>query len=114
MWSDSTPQLAVRNVERSQAWYRDVLGFDVDFTWGENDYGAVCEGDVRLYLCSFEDPAPSVVCITVDDPDGACARYREAGAKIVSDIEDKPWGVREFTLEDPDGNRFRIGRGIAD
>jgi hypothetical protein len=30
---------------------------------------------------------------------------------LVSVLELKPWGVREFSIKDPDGNVFRIGRG---
>jgi uncharacterized glyoxalase superfamily protein PhnB len=29
-------------------------------------------------------------------------------------IEDQPWGMREFVLTDPSGNRVRIGRGVSD
>jgi hypothetical protein len=30
-------------------------------------------------------------------------------AGVVSELELKPWGVREFSLQDPDGNILRIG-----
>ena len=32
-------------------------------------------------------------------------RWREAGAKIIAEPEDKPWNLREFTVADLDGNR---------
>jgi hypothetical protein len=28
-------------------------------------------------------------------------------------LEDKPWGLREFALVDPDGNLIRVGQIIA-
>jgi hypothetical protein len=28
-------------------------------------------------------------------------------------LEDKPWGLREFALVDPDGNLVRIGQVMA-
>jgi hypothetical protein len=31
-----------------------------------------------------------------------------AKAKIVSQPESKPWGLHEFTVEDLDGNLFRV------
>jgi uncharacterized glyoxalase superfamily protein PhnB len=37
------------------------------------------------------------------------AYYRERGAKIVEGIASHPWGMREFTIEDNNGHRFRIG-----
>jgi hypothetical protein len=40
------------------------------------------------------------------DRDGLCEAYRRAGAKIVSEPEDKPWGLRDFRILDPDGHLF--------
>jgi catechol 2,3-dioxygenase-like lactoylglutathione lyase family enzyme len=34
----------------------------------------------------------------------------EAFALISGRVEDKPWGVREFSLRDPDNNQLRFGR----
>ena len=31
---------------------------------------------------------------------------RSSGARIVEPLEKKPWGLRQFTVEDIDGNRF--------
>jgi hypothetical protein len=45
-------------------------------------------------------------------PDADAWHERLAGAALpVTPIEDKPWGMREFTLTDPSGNHIRIGRG---
>lgn len=35
-------------------------------------------------------------------------RWREAGAKILAEPEDKPWHLREFRVADPDGNQLRV------
>ena len=112
MWKALAPELPVADVRVSQAWYRDVLGFDVAFTW-EQSYGGVCSGPVRIHLCRADEPGSGqVYCLEVGDPDALHARCREAGARIVSPPEDKPWGMREFTVEDPDGHRLRIGRTL--
>jgi hypothetical protein len=34
----------------------------------------------------------------------------ERGAKILSTIADKPWGIREFSVETPDGHRIVFGQ----
>lgn len=44
----------------------------------------------------------------VADPDGTADRWRQAGISV-GDVEDKPWGMREFTIEDPSGNQIRVG-----
>jgi uncharacterized glyoxalase superfamily protein PhnB len=35
-------------------------------------------------------------------------RWRDAGAKIVEAVEDKPWNLREFRTSDLDGNQLRV------
>ena len=36
------------------------------------------------------------------------AEWNAAGAKIVSEPDDKPWMLREFTAADLDGNLIRV------
>jgi uncharacterized glyoxalase superfamily protein PhnB len=38
--------------------------------------------------------------------DEAYADLSAKGARIVEPLEKKPWGLRQFTVEDIDGNRF--------
>jgi uncharacterized glyoxalase superfamily protein PhnB len=47
------------------------------------------------------------------DADAWHARMAAAGLPVTG-IEDRPWGMREFVLTDPSGNRVRIGRGVSD
>ncbi len=35
-------------------------------------------------------------------------RWREAGAKILAEPEDKRWQLREFRVADPDRNQLRV------
>jgi uncharacterized glyoxalase superfamily protein PhnB len=43
------------------------------------------------------------------DPDPQYARSRAAGAKIVRELEDMPYGSREFSVRDPEGNLWSFG-----
>jgi uncharacterized glyoxalase superfamily protein PhnB len=47
--------------------------------------------------------------VVVDDPDAHCARARAAGAEIVAEPEDKPYGSREYTARDPEGRLWSFG-----
>ena len=108
-WHFITPQLPVRDVRETQAYYRDVLGCKIAWIY-EEEYGAVYNGRTEIYFAletgSFE---PSWNFVRVEDADAALAILRERGAKIVEEIESHPWGMREFTIEDLNGHRFRIG-----
>ncbi len=50
--------------------------------------------------------------LIVDDPDGWHPRLFASGLPVTA-IGDMPWGMREFTLTDPFGNKVRIGRGTG-
>lgn len=107
----AVPQLPVADVRETQRFYRDVLGFKIDWTWGENDYGAVSRDRVELYLTAGEPPFQPITCvINVTAVDPLCAEWRANGAKILSEPDDKPWGLREFTVEDNNGHRFRVSQ----
>jgi uncharacterized glyoxalase superfamily protein PhnB len=47
--------------------------------------------------------------VYVDDVDAAVARLAAAGAPIVGQPEDQPWGERVARMRDPDGNLVYLG-----
>ena len=46
--------------------------------------------------------------IKVDDADELYGMHKLRGASFVSEIEDKPWGAREYVVEDPNGYHLRF------
>jgi catechol 2,3-dioxygenase-like lactoylglutathione lyase family enzyme/ribosomal protein S14 len=50
--------------------------------------------------------------LVVPDADEWHHRLRDAGLDVTA-IADEPWGMREFALTDPSGNRIRIGHGLG-
>ena len=69
-------------------------------------------GIVMLGSSGLEMPATrggGGVYIVVDDPDGHCARARAAGAEITRDLHDEPYGSREYSAKDPEGNNWHFG-----
>ena len=45
----------------------------------------------------------------VSDPDEHYRRARDAGAQIVREIEDTPYGSREYSARDLEGNLWSFG-----
>jgi GNAT superfamily N-acetyltransferase/uncharacterized glyoxalase superfamily protein PhnB len=105
-------QLPVHDVKKTQEYYRDVLGFHIDWTWGENDYGSVSRDETTLYLSNVGDCEIPRACLIVNvrEVDNLCAEWKARGAKILEEPDDKPWGLREFTLQDINGHCFRISK----
>ena len=108
-WRYLTPQLPVRDVRETQRFYRDVFGCRIAWIY-EEEYGAVYHGRVEIYFSQTdEDFAPVWNFVRVENADAVLEVLRARGAEIVEEIDSKPWGMREFTVVDNNGHRFRIG-----
>jgi catechol 2,3-dioxygenase-like lactoylglutathione lyase family enzyme len=98
--------LRVRDMARSKVFYRQ-LGFDV-----VEDRGTVVtlgwQGR-RLVLIEDRDLSPprahprASVRVLVPDVDRHWLRSRAMGARVVEPIENRDYGLRDFTILDPDG-----------
>ncbi|MEV1143485.1 VOC family protein [Micromonospora sp. NPDC049799] len=49
-----------------------------------------------------------VASVQVDDVDAAYRAARAAGAEIVHELPQGPWGVRRFFVRDPDGHVINV------
>lgn len=113
MVKGSTAILASADIEQSVRFYKEVLGFDNSWTYGDPPtFGSASWGAVSVMFCHQSDLATKVAghqhWFNADDVDELYALHLERGAKIVSEIEDKPWGMREYTVIDPSGYHLRF------
>ena len=107
--------LAVPNLERSSAFYRDVLGFEVhDMAPG---WLLFVSGECRIMAGECPDAIPPrdlgdhsyFGYLVVDQVDEYHERVVAAGAEVVKTLRDEPWGMREFGVRTGDGHRLMIG-----
>jgi predicted enzyme related to lactoylglutathione lyase/GNAT superfamily N-acetyltransferase len=104
---------AVSDVRQTVRFYREVLGFESEWLWEDPPtFGGVRWGKAQIMFCLQPDLAEKVVghqhFLRVDDADALHAKHLAAGAAIVSPIENKPWGGREYTVRDPNGYHLRF------
>jgi uncharacterized glyoxalase superfamily protein PhnB len=113
-----TPNLLVANVERSLAFYTDVLGFTRGMSVPDESplvFASVTSGAVEIFLNDAatgikEYPmfagrplgATGTLYVEVDGVDALHDRLKHA-VKIVMPLVTQFYGVREFAFEDPDG-----------
>jgi predicted enzyme related to lactoylglutathione lyase len=101
------PELPVMDVERAQQHYRDALGFEIGWLDSSKEIGAVSQGDVAIFFRKRSPPfEPAVHWVFAEDIDATYEELKSLGANIVEPLETKPWGLRQLTVEDLDGNRF--------
>lgn len=104
------PILSVVRLDAAIRYYRDKLGFKFDWTDGEPpDFGAVSRGDLQIFMCQQCQGQPGGwIWVTTKDVDALYAELSRRGAIIRAKPDNKPWGVREMQVTDPDGNVLRI------
>ena len=101
------PELPVEDVERAQQYYRDVLGFEIGWLYPGKGIGAVSRKDAVIFFRKTTPPfAPAVHWVFAEDIDATYGELKSSGANIVEPLEKKAWGLRQFTVDDLDGNRF--------
>jgi predicted enzyme related to lactoylglutathione lyase len=101
------PELPVVDVERAQQYYRDVLGFEIGWLYPGREIGAVSRPPVAIFFRKRNLPfEPAIHWIFADDIDATYRELQSSGANIIEPLETKPWGLRQFTIRDLDGNIF--------
>jgi uncharacterized glyoxalase superfamily protein PhnB len=108
--------LHVRDMLTALAYYRDKLGFAITFTWEDPPrYVCLCLDDAAIHLNAYVPPAgPSHVSIFCKGIDALYAELIARGVDIAEPIDDRPYGMRDFAVTDPDRHRLVFGQGISE
>ncbi len=111
--SAPVPALPVPDVKAAQAYYRDHFGCTIEWYHEEGRIGGVSHGEAAIFFReSTDNICPVVFWMYSEDVDEAYAEMTARDANIVAPIEDTPWGLRQFTVQDPYGNLFHIHHDI--
>jgi catechol 2,3-dioxygenase-like lactoylglutathione lyase family enzyme len=107
--------ISVRDIDRSVAFYRDVLGIPLLFRVPGQPMAFFASGDVRLYLGVPEDPAFASRCtlyFRVDDVEAEHARLAAAGVTTVGEphLVHRDGGTELWMafLRDPDDHNLGL------
>lgn len=108
-----SPILAVPDILAAVDYYTRILGFERDWLWKDPPvHGAVHSGNIQIQFtlrATGAEHAPGLqFFLFVDEVEKLHALHVTGGAKIVSPIENKPWGLREYTVRDPWGYELRF------
>ncbi|MFQ6546477.1 VOC family protein [Aestuariibius sp. 2305UL40-4] len=103
----ATPELPVRSVEEAQRYYRDRMGFRIGWHQEDGRIGAVSRGDCAIFFRETDTEIhPGTFWVFAEAIDDLYRALNDLGAEIVDPIEDKPWGLRQFTVRDLHGHLF--------
>src|SRR5437867_3085891 len=117
-----SPSLTVNDLQRSIAWYRDVLGFTVHERWedGGKLMGVQLLAGSASIVLNQDDFAKGrdrqkgqglrLWLSTVQDIDALASQIKAHGGVLDREPRDLPWGARVFSISDPDGFKFNVSR----
>lgn len=122
--TSSAAILLVRDLVAAANYYRDCLGFNYERFWGEPpDFVILSRDPCRLML--HLAPGHHVIVphwrvsrgmwnvyFWMDDADALYEEFNRRGAKIDYEIHNKPYGIREFGIQDLDGYDIGFGSPI--
>jgi catechol 2,3-dioxygenase-like lactoylglutathione lyase family enzyme len=116
--SRSEAILAVADVAATVRFYRDKLGFTREWLWDDPPtFGGVSWGKVGVMFCLQPALAARVEghqhAFFVSGIDRLHQRHRDNGVQVISPLEAKPWGLREYTVRDPNGYHLRFGEAVT-
>jgi catechol 2,3-dioxygenase-like lactoylglutathione lyase family enzyme len=111
------PVFSVRDLEAAIAFYTNSLGFALAWTWGTppTRAGVTLDGiEIQLDCAGLgAPPGPSVVYCHMLDVEAYYARCKNQGVVFALDIGPRPWGMVDFRVVDPDGNRIGFGSELC-
>ena len=116
----ASPSFTVNDLQKSLAFYRDVLGFTEKERF-ERD-GALhgvelVAGSVSVFLAQddwqkghdrVKGQGFRIYCDTAQDIDALARHIEERGGALAEAPKDQPWGGRDFAVVDPDGFKITI------
>lgn len=120
IFDHTVPFLPVRDLKETIAYYRDTLGFSNEWFWEDTDAGI--ERDDMHLLFSRNPPFIDAINAAagdrgfevmwfVENVDDIYEEYKAKGVEITGDLQDEPWGVREFAFKDINGYYIRVAEG---
>ena len=115
-------ELFVEDLEKSRRFYAEILGFRIDSA-EPGGYTRLSFGNASIALNpiarlpkthpSRQQPGERAglgheINLVVDEIEGHYENVQAAGGEIAEPLKFRPWGAKDFCLQDPDGNYIRI------
>ena len=112
--------IAVPDLKKSAAFYRDVLGFTIH-SISDPGWLFYCSGNCTIMAAECPDALPPAqlgdhsyfAYLQVTEIDSLYESVRRTGVRLCKTLRDEPWQMREFGLVTADGHRIMFGAPIA-
>jgi uncharacterized glyoxalase superfamily protein PhnB len=122
--SSAAPGFTANDLQKSLAWYTDVLGFHVSERWEFNGtlQGVELKAGNVTFMIGQDDwkkgrdrskgEGVRIYCETSQDIDALAAAIKSRGGALTQEPKDQSWGMRDIAMDDPDGYKITIAANI--
>lgn len=110
--------LAVNDFDSAVKYFTEKLGFTLKNTIGGWAFLHIDNFHLMVGDCQGEVPAKETnnhalfAYVNCEGIDELYEQYKERGVLFNQTISNKPWGLREFGVETPEGHRIMFGQEI--
>ena len=110
MLEQALPHLPVDDVRAAITYYRDVLGFSINYA--QDDLGVMYRDNVTFLLIERTEAHTGIGSFTayIKNADSLYDEFVSKSASIEAPPVSRPWGLRDFTVIDPCRNRVTFAQ----
>jgi uncharacterized glyoxalase superfamily protein PhnB len=110
------PEIPVSNLQKSIEYYEQRLGFRLAMKMPAENYAIVERDEIAIHLFrdGSQSHSPVGMHIFTHRLDELYAELRQRGARFSQEIARKPWGTRDFRVEDNSGNEIKFTEPLSD
>jgi catechol 2,3-dioxygenase-like lactoylglutathione lyase family enzyme len=119
------PQIFVTDMERAVQFYRDQLGFSVEYLYGEQPYYGLIVRDAASMNLRHVDELPInsglrdreqllSATIVVRNARALFVSFKETSVPFHQMYREQPWGAHDFIVTDPDGNLIHFASRVGE
>jgi uncharacterized glyoxalase superfamily protein PhnB len=109
------PEIPVSNLQESIEYYEQKLGFRAVMEMPSGDYAILERDEIAIHL--FRDAtgrhSPVGIHIFTHQLDDLHTELRQRGARLSQEIKRKPWGNRDFRVNDHSGNEIKFTEPLS-
>ena len=117
----STPHLPVKNLRQTLEYYKNILGFTDEWTFGERD-GGISRDDLRLLFAEDENFTNDInnnnhrlpLMWFVNNIEDIYKEFKHRGIQLADELKTHRYGLREFAFIDINGYYIRVAEGVED
>ena len=120
-FTSAVPVIATADVTATIHYFEQTLGFKQQWVWGDPPvYAGIRAGGALLYVTHDPDLASAIqdrrlspdIFLWVSDIDGVYAQHRATNAQITEALSERPWGVRQYVIREPNGYLLKVAECV--